>query len=110
MAVIALGYAFYPEFTSAQSSQTAGALLLLGPTLLAASLIRPGEHRLATSVLIGVRTSLVLQMAAAAFAVSIIVGVGGDIRKTLWLGALMFAALIQVGLCLSFVLPRPTKL
>lgn len=102
------GFAYLDEISSSQNSQTAAALLLLGPTFLASSLIRPGEHRLVASVLAGVRGLLAAGVASTVLAVGLLAGAAPCLRCELWLLATVIAGLAAVGLTFSYVLPRPT--
>lgn len=108
-ALLVGGFAYLDDITGADNSQTAAALLLLGPTLLAGSLIRPGEHRMVASVLIGVRALLATGMAATVFAVGLLAGAAACIREELWFGAMLVAGIVAVGLTVSYLLPRPTE-
>jgi hypothetical protein len=102
------GFAYLDDISSSQNSQTAAALLLLGPTFLASSLIRPGEHRLVASVLAGVRGLLAAGVASTVLAVGLLAGAAPCLRCELWLLATVIAGLAAVGLTFSYVLPRPT--
>lgn len=108
-ALLAGGFFYLDDITGPDNSQTAAALLLLGPTLLAGSLIRPGEHRMVASVLVGVRVLLATGMAATVFAVGLLAGAAACIRGELWLGATLVAGIVALGLTVSYTLPRPTE-
>jgi hypothetical protein len=93
-----------------ERSQTAVALLLLTPTLLAAYIARPSGHALASRLLLGVR----LLVVGTAFCAIVAVGVlAADYEyctsKTIWTIDLILALLIALGLLASLILPRPTR-
>jgi hypothetical protein len=106
--LLALGFAFFGSVTAKATSQTAAAVILLGPTLLAAALTRPGEHQLVSFVMSGTRALIWAEIVATVFAGSLLAGVGEGIRKWLWLGAMVVSALAAIGLIVSNLLPRPT--
>lgn len=103
------GLVYLDDMAASTNSQTAAALLLLGPTLLAGSLIRPGEHRMAASVLVGVRLLLVAGIAATVLAVWLLAGAAACLRDELWTGATVLAGLAALGLTVSYLLPRATE-
>jgi hypothetical protein len=107
--VLTGGLVYLEDIAGSQNSQTAAALLLLGPTLLAGSLIRPGEHRMVASVLFGVRCLLAAEVGATVLAVGLLAGAADCIRFELWLAATIVAWLAAVGLAISYWLPRPTE-
>lgn len=83
------------------------ALLALVPALLAAYLGRPGEHELASSLLVGVRCLILLiGVLAIAAAVAIIGGLGDDHARALLFGCTGAAWLVAIGLSGSYLLPR----
>jgi hypothetical protein len=91
-------------------SQTAGALLLITPTLLAAYIARPGEHRLASKILKGVRALVVGTAFCAIVAVGVLVaGYTTRTSRAIWSLDLVVASCIALGLLASLVLPRPTR-
>lgn len=103
------GYAYLDDIAASDNSQTAAALLLLGPTLLAGSLIRPGEHRMVASVLLGVRALLAADVAATVLAVGVLAGAAACARSELWLAATVISGVAAAGLAVSYLLPRPTQ-
>lgn len=106
--LLLFGFVYLDDISASQNSQTASALLLLGPTLLAGSLIRPGEHRLVASVLAGVRGLLATGIAATVLAVGLLAGAAPCLRSELWIGAACIAGFAALGLTFSYLLPRPT--
>jgi hypothetical protein len=94
----------------AGQGQTAGALLLITPTLLAAYIARPGEHRLASKILKGVRALVVGTAFCSIVAVGVLVG-GYSTRtsQAVWGLDLIVASCIALGLLASLLLPRPTR-
>jgi hypothetical protein len=108
-ALLVGGFVYLDDIASSANSQTAAALLLLGPTLLAGSLIRPGEHRMAASVLIGVRCLLAAEVGATVLAVGLLAGAGAFARHDLWLLATATSGLAAAGLAVSYLWPRPTE-
>ena len=94
----------------ANQSQTAAALLLITPTLLAAYLARPGEHRLASKILIGVRCLVVGTAFCAVVAVGVLAASYSRCTSlTIWWADLGLATSIAIALLASLVLPRPTR-
>jgi hypothetical protein len=91
-------------------SQTAAALLLITPTLLAAYIVRPGEHRLAAKILSGVRMLVVGTAFCAVVAVGVLAaGYSSGTSRLIWSIDLGIASVIAVALLASLVLPRPTR-
>jgi hypothetical protein len=95
----------------AESSESTNALLVAIPALLAAYLIRPGEHQLSRRLLFGIRwltaaIGLLSFLAAASLAIS-----HNDERRILetWLPIAGLAWLLTFGLLLSAILPRPSS-
>lgn len=107
--LLAVGAYYLDDVAASDNSQTAAALLLLGPTLLAGSLIRPGEHRMAASVLVGVRALLAVEIAATVLAVGLLAGAAAYYRSELWRVATVVAGLAAIGLLASYVLPLLAK-
>jgi hypothetical protein len=94
----------------ANQSQTAAALLLITPTLLAAYIARPGEHRLASKILIGVRCLVVGTAFCAVVAVGVLAASYSRCTSlTIWWADLGLATSIAIALLASLVLPRPTR-
>jgi len=90
--------------------QTGAALLLITPTLLAAYIVRPGEHRLATKILGGVRMLVVGAALCAIVAVGVLAaGYSSCTSRVIWSIDLGLACAITLGLLASLVLPRPTQ-
>lgn len=94
----------------AGQGQTAAALLLITPTLLAAYIVRPGEHRLATKILGGVRMLVVGAALCAIVAVGVLAaGYSSCTSRVIWSIDLGLACAIALGLLASLLLPRPTQ-
>lgn len=94
----------------ASQSQTAAALLLITPTLLAAYIARPGEHRLASRLIVGVRCLVVGTAFCAVIAVGVLAaGYSYSTSLTIWRVDLVLAVGIACALLASLVLPRPTQ-
>lgn len=104
--LLAMGLVYLSDVTADDNSQTAAALLLLGPTFLAGNLIRPGEHRMVASVLIGVRLMLLVAVVSTVFAVGVLAGAAACVRCEVWAIATVVAALMAIGLTASYVLPK----
>jgi hypothetical protein len=99
------GLVYLDDITASDNSQTAAALLLLGPTLLAGRLIRPGEHRMVASVLLGVRIMLMFAVLATVVAVGLLAGAAAGVRCEVWSGATVVAGLVAIGLTISYFRP-----
>jgi hypothetical protein len=99
------GLVYLNDITASDNSQTAAALLLLGPTLLAGTLIRPGEHRMVASVLLGVRLMLMFAVLATVVAVGLLAGAATGVRCEVWSGATVVAGLAAIGLTISYFRP-----
>ncbi len=102
-----LGSLLNPE--KPDHSQTAAALLLVIPTFLAAYIARPGEHRLASRVLVGVRALVIGSGLCAVVGVGVLAS-GYRYSEAIWIWrtALAVSILISMGLLCSLLLPRPT--
>jgi hypothetical protein len=93
------------------NDEAAPALLIAIPALLAAYLSAPGEHMLASRLLIGIRwltglTGLLVFVAAASL-------VAGEERETtvriVWIAAAGLSWLLSLALIASALLPRPDR-
>lgn len=98
------------EISRPAQSQTAGALLLVVPTILAAYIVRPGEHRLASRVLLGVRCFLILDAICALAGVALLAGAyqGATLHRA-WGIVLAVSVAATLGLLSTLLLPRATK-
>lgn len=96
----------YPKVATGQNNQVTAALLLLGPTLFAAALVRPGEHRLVTSMLFWIRALIVGSMIACVVVVAVLAGVAPEISRDVWLGSAILASVCCAGLAAALVFPR----
>ena len=86
------------------------AVLVITPTILAALILQPGEHHLATRMLVGVRATVLAATACAiAAAMSLAVGASGSPLHLVWWIALGIAIACALILSLSNLLPRPKK-
>jgi hypothetical protein len=92
------GGIFLDDITAEENSQVAAALILLVPTFVAASLIQPGEHRLVTALLWGVRALLAGTIIATVVAVSVLAGVAACAQGWVWWSATAAAAAFTVAL------------
>jgi hypothetical protein len=98
------------EISRPAQSQTAAALLLVVPTILAAYIVRPGEHRLASRVSWGVRGFLLVAAACALVGVALLAGAyEGVVLHRAWKVDLAVSILATLGLISTLVLPRPTQ-
>jgi len=94
----------------AGSLEGAAALLLVVPTLLSVYVARPGEHALATSMLLGVRLVLVAVGGCSLAAAGLLVGgYQGHQLHEFWRIAAWVATSLSLVLWLSWFLPRPGK-
>jgi hypothetical protein len=103
-----LGASFHLDrIASPDQSQGATGLLLLVPTLLAAYIVRPGEHQLATTSLLGVRLAVAGAGASAVFASALIAAGYGTCEwfDRLWLIPLGASGVCTASLILSYVRP-----
>lgn len=83
-------------------------LLVVVPALLAAYLARPGEHELASTILVGVRAVVVfIGFLAVTAAGSLLIGLGAGAEHRLWWPLAGLAWLAAAALVLSYLLPRP---
>ena len=89
-------------------TQTATGLLLLVPTFLAAYIVKPGEHQLASALLLGVRVLMTVAALSAIYAAALLAGGVGDSKHfgSLWLIALTTSGLCTLGLIVSYVRPN----
>jgi hypothetical protein len=96
--------------TSQVSKEAGAALLLIGPTLLAAFLAGPGEHPMTTRLLLGVRVLVVLSGLTSLIAAGALAGQYGAKLECIWTGATIascvFAALLLAGLVFR---PQPSS-
>lgn len=113
VALLAVGMTRLDELITAQYSsqgETAAALLLITPTLLAAYIVRPGEHRLASKILVGVRCLVVGTAFCAIVAVGVLAaGYNLATSEAIWWVDLGLAICIAAALLASLLLPRPTR-
>jgi hypothetical protein len=92
---------------TAQLSKEAGAaLLLIGPTLLAAFLVRPGEHPMATRLLLGVRALVVLSGLCSLVAAAALAGQYEAKLPGIWRSATVCACAVA-GVLLVGLVMRP---
>jgi hypothetical protein len=85
-------------------------LLLVVPALLAAYLVRPGEHALVTTLLRGVRMMVLVSGSCAVAAAAILVaGVEGAWLCVTWTVLAAIAGICCLGVVLSNLLPRPIE-
>lgn len=100
VALLLIGGAFHLEsVASGQQSQVTAALLLLAPAVIAAFIVRPEEHRLASRMLLGVRLLMVANLASAVFAVALVAaGYEDGTLETLWIAVTIVAVLTAIGL------------
>jgi hypothetical protein len=91
----------------AKHPEVASTVLVLIPALLAAALLRPGEHELASKLLVGVR-ALVLGsgLLSIASAGSLLIGLGHHARAVVWWVLSGLAWGFAAALAFSYVLPR----
>jgi hypothetical protein len=105
-ALLWAGYLDLDDIADEQQSQVAAALLLLGPTLLAAALVRPGEHHLVTRVFWWVRVLTAGCMLSMLVAVGVLAGAGAEARDWIWLGAATVCSVCAALLLVAFWAPR----
>ena len=104
-ALITAGSFRIPSLESDPASSLA--LLAVLPAILAAYLTRPGEHELASSLLIGVRLLIVLVgLVAVLAAATLLAGLSDHHEATLWGIYAVIGWLATVGLSISYLLPR----
>lgn len=109
-ALLAAGLARLDQISSPAQSQTAATLLLVVPTLLAAYIVRPGEHRLATRVLLGLRLLVIVEAACAVVATGLLAGgFTGSELKCAWTVDLVVSAVATAALMVGLWLPKATK-
>jgi hypothetical protein len=93
-----------------EHGQTAAAVLLVAPTIMAAYLFRSGEHRLAALSLFGLRAFVLVAAACAIVATALLAGgVDGSALHCAWQADLVVSCTATAGLLLVAVLPRPTR-
>lgn len=113
VALLAVGLTRLDELIGDEHSsqgQTAAALLLITPTLLAAYIARPDEHRLASKILVGVRVLVVGTAFCAIVAVGVLAaGYSYSTSVEIWRADLVLSIFIALALVASLVLPRPTR-
>lgn len=86
------------------------ALLAVVPALLAAYLARPGEHELASALMVGVRALVVVVGLAAIAAAAVIMGdLSVGMARDIWLVLSGVSWIAAAGLALSYCLPRPSN-
>ena len=108
--LLAGGMARLDQISTPEQSQTAAALLLVVPALLAAYIVRPGEHRLATRILLGLRIFVIVEAACAIVATGLLAGGFKDsFLCWAWTTVLTISAIATVALGSMLVLPRATK-
>jgi hypothetical protein len=106
-ALLAVGEERLPVITS--KAEAAAALLLAIPTLLAAFLIRPGEHEMVSRMLVGVRALLVGSAACTLVAAALISGgYGLDTATHVWNLGKWVAAGLAGAMLASYALPYVT--
>lgn len=93
------------EVTTQTHNQITAGLLLLGPTLLTAALVRPGEHRLLTTIFFWIRALTVISMLACLAVVALLAGVAPNDRDTIWLIAAITSSVSTFGLLLALIGP-----
>lgn len=101
-----VGYVELEAVADAEGSQVSAALLLLGPTLLAGALVRPGEHQLVTRAFFWVRVLTVGCMVALLAGVGLLSGAFEGQRDPAWLASAVLATICSVGLAVAYALPR----
>jgi hypothetical protein len=90
--------------------QTAAAVLLVAPTIMAAYLFRSGEHRLAALSLLGLRAFVLIAAACAIVATALLAGgVHGSALHCAWTADFVVSCMASAGLLLVAVLPLPTR-
>jgi hypothetical protein len=95
--------------TISAKAEAPAALLLAVPTVLAAVLIRPGEHAMASGLLLGVRALLMGSAGCALVAASVIAaGYRPNTQQDVWDHAKWAAVGLAGALLLSYVLPYAT--
>lgn len=106
--LLLLGADFHlARLASPGQAEAAATILLLVPTLLAAYVVRPGEHHLATSMLVGVRLLVVMSASATVFGAGLL-AVGYSERTwvdEIWLAPLALSLACTVGLAVSYTRP-----
>jgi hypothetical protein len=103
-ALLALGFWRF-SLVSARAEASAP-LLLLAPGLLAAYLLRPGEHALASALLLGVRAMVLLSgFCAVAATTLLLIGSGTPFERFTWATLFYASAAATLGLALSNLLP-----
>jgi hypothetical protein len=109
-ALLAAGLARITQISSPEESQTAATLLLVVPTILAAYIVRPGEHRLATRVLLGLRLFVMIEAACAIVATGLLAGgFSGPELECAWTADLAVSAAATIALLAGLMLPVATK-
>lgn len=100
------GYLNLDHVTNPANSQVGAALLLLAPTLLAAALVRPGEHRLASRMLFWVRAGVIGSMLSCIAAVASLAGIAACNKDLVWVSAAGFSGFCALALLLACIFPR----
>jgi hypothetical protein len=95
------GYARLDEIANPTQTQTSEALLLLVPTLLAAYIVRPGEHQLASTLLLGVRLMVALAAASSIFASALLAS--GLATQHWWLITVLGSGACTLGVFFSYL-------
>ncbi|WP_027005195.1 hypothetical protein [Conexibacter woesei] len=99
-------YAVLDTASDPQHNQITAGVLLLGPTLLTAAVVRPGEHRLLTNMFFWVRALAVLSLGCCLAAASSLAGVGGSGGDVVWLGSAIVSSVATAGLFGALMSPQ----
>jgi hypothetical protein len=111
LALLLVGYVRLKSVSEPAQAQVVSPLLLIVPTIFAAFIIRPGEHRLASRVLVGARALLLLSVASAITAAGALAAGWHDSHlRHIWLVAMIVGAVAAVGLLATNVWPRAPRL
>jgi hypothetical protein len=95
-----------PRLTAANAG-AAGGILLAAPGFLSLFVARPGEHRMLSRLLLGVRAVLLTQAAASYLGALVLVAFSGGPGAQRWLGGLLAAsATLTVSLTASLTSPK----
>lgn len=111
LTTLVLAFFLIDSRLESMSGDSATAILLVVPGLIAAFIVRPGEHRLVSDLVLGVRAQVVLAgLSAYGAALAIVARFEASELRKWWLLLAAIAGMCLISLCVSYVGLKPRGL